>query len=274
MNTRTIWAIARKDWMEVRQNTSALVSMIVVPVIFIVVYPLIFLLLAQDPAMSADLTGDASLNTFLANLPAGLQGVLAGWNDVQRMLVLLLGFLFAPMFLIIPLMLASVVAAESFAGERERKTIEALLYTPATDAELFAGKVVAAAVPALLVTWISFVLYILVLNIAGMPVMGRVWFPLPSWYPLMFWVSPALTALSIGATVLISARTKTFMGAYQLSGSLVVLVLGLVAGQITGVLYLSVGVVWLMGAVIWLAAGALFVVGVRTFKRTTLLING
>ena len=50
MNTRTIWAIARKDWMEVRQNTSALVSMIVVPVIFIVVYPLIFLLLAQDPA--------------------------------------------------------------------------------------------------------------------------------------------------------------------------------------------------------------------------------
>jgi len=170
--------------------------------------------------------------------------------------------------------MASVIAAESFAGERERKTIEALLYTPATDTELFAGKVVAAAIPTLLITWLSFLLYTLVLNIAGMPVMGRVWFPLPSWYPLMFWVSPAITALSIAATVLISAKTKTFMGAYQLSGSLVVLVLGLMVGQIAGVMYLSVGVVWLIGVILWLVAAGLFVLGVRTFQRTTLLING
>ena len=34
-----------------------------------------------------------------------------------------LGYLFAPMFLIMPLMLSSIIAAESFAGERERKTL-------------------------------------------------------------------------------------------------------------------------------------------------------
>jgi ABC-type Na+ efflux pump permease subunit len=274
MNTKTVWTIAKKDWMEVRQNTSALVSMIVVPLIFIVVYPLIFLLMAGDPTMASELTGDADLASFFQNMPAGMQAALIGWNEIQSALVLLLGYLFAPLFLIIPLMMASVIAAESFAGERERKTIEALLYTPATDTELFAGKVVAAAIPTLLITWLSFLLYTLVLNIAGMPVMGRIWFPLPSWYPLMFWVSPAITALSIAATVLISAKTKTFMGAYQLSGSLVVLVLGLMVGQIAGVMYLSVGVVWLIGVILWLVAAGLFVLGVRTFQRTTLLING
>jgi len=52
------------------------------------------------------------------------------------------------------------------------------------------------------------------------------------------------------------------------------LVLGLMVGQIAGVMYLSVGVVWLIGVIIWLVAVGLFVLGVRTFQRTTLLMNG
>jgi len=78
MNTKTVWTIAKKDWMEVRQNTSALVSMIVVPLIFIVVYPLIFLLMAGDPTMASELTGDADLASFFQNMPAGMQAALVG----------------------------------------------------------------------------------------------------------------------------------------------------------------------------------------------------
>ena len=61
------------------------------------------------------------------------------------------------------------------------------------------------------------------------------------------------------------------MGAYQASGSLVVLVLGLVMGQATGLLYLSVWVGLVLGFVIWLAAGVLFFLAIQQFNRKALL---
>ena len=187
--------------------------------------------------------------------------------------MLLLGYLFAPFFLIIPLMFSTVIAAESFAGERERKTIEALLYTPASDTELFLGKVAAAGLPAVLITWLCFLAYIVVVNVASYSLMGRVWFPLVTWYPMIFWIAPAISLMGIAATVLISSRNPTFMGAYQSSASLVLLVIGLMVGQMTGVLYLSVGIGLAIGAVIWLIDVVLMVIAVRTFNRAKLLAS-
>ncbi|NMB87771.1 MAG: ABC transporter permease subunit, partial [Chloroflexi bacterium] len=172
---------------------------------------------------------------------------------------------------IMPLMFSTVIAAESFAGERERKTMEALLYTATTDTELFLGKVAAALIPSLLISLASFGLYAIVLNVGGYPVMGRIWFPLASWWPLMLWITPGLAMLGISATVLISARTQTFMGAYQTSASLVLIVVLLMAGQAAGVLFLSVLVGMLLGLVVWIAAGLLTVVAIRSFNRSRLL---
>jgi len=171
------------------------------------------------------------------------------------------------------LMFSTVIAAESFAGERERKTIEALLYTPATDAELFTGKVLAGFIPAVLITLVSFAAYTIVLNAMAYPVMGRLWFPLPSWYPLVLWISPAISLLGIAFTVLISVKTQTFMGAYQTSGSLVLVVLALLAGQATGVIYLSVLVGLLIGMVLLVIDAVLMYFAVRIFNRDKLLVT-
>ena len=40
------------------------------------------------------------------------------------------GYLLAPLFLIVPLMVSAVLAADAFAGEKERKTLESLLHLP------------------------------------------------------------------------------------------------------------------------------------------------
>ncbi len=125
---------------------------------------------------------------------------------------MMLGYFFAPFFLIMPLMYATVIAAESFAGERERKTIEALLYTPATDLELFLGKTLAAFIPAVVITVGSFLAYSVVLNAVSWPLMQRIWFPLVNWYPLIFWVAPAIALLGITATVLISRQSADLHG--------------------------------------------------------------
>ncbi len=272
MNPDILKAIATKDLLEVRQNKAAWMPMVIVPLIFVLLLPLGLILAPQLMNIPLDeFLADPDLEIFLENMPPTLMKTVEGLNAVQSAIVVGLGYMFAPMFLIFPLMFSTVIAAESFAGERERKTMEALLYTPATDGELFMGKVLAALLPALLLTWGSFVGYAVVINAASYPLFGRIWFPLASWWPLMFWIAPALAVLGISATVLISIRNQTFMGAYQLSGSLVVIVLALMVGQIAGVLYLSVGVGLLVGLVVWLAAVGLTIAAVRSFNRYRLL---
>src|SRR5262249_29876394 len=156
-------------------------------------------------------------------------------------------------------------------GEKERKTLEALLYTPATDRELFAGKVLAAVIPAVLITWLSFAIYALILNTLGGPVMGRIWFPTPTWWPLIFWVTPAVAFMGILASVLISSRVNTFMEAYQSTGLLVLPIVALVIGQVSGAVYLSVGVMFVVGVVVWIIDAVLLWGSLRLFNRTALL---
>lgn len=274
MKTQRILAIAQKDLLEVRQNRYAWLPMIIVPILFVLVLPLAMILIPPRLQLSPqELASQSDLEFFLQNMPPSMAQALAGLDEFQSMVLIMLGYLFAPFFLIFPLMFSTVIAAESFAGERERKTMEALLYTPASDSELFLGKVLAALAPAIGISWGSFILYALVLNTAGYPLFGRIWFPLPSWWPLILWITPALALLGTAATVLISARVRTFMGAYQTSASLVVLVVALLIGQFSGVVYLSVGIGLLIGLVLWLVAGGLMTLAVRSFHRRTLLTS-
>lgn len=275
MKTRKILAIVKKDWLEVLPNKGAWMPMIIVPLIFVIIMPLAFLLLPRFINLTPEEMMPAyQIKGFLENLPPVMTDKLVGLDQVETMQVIVLGYFFAPMFLIFPLMISTIIASESFAGERERKTIEALLYTPASDAELFTGKALAAFIPAIAVTWISVIIYAIVLNTVGFSIYQQVWFPLAAWYPLIFWVTPAVALLGVAFTVLISARNPTFMGSYQTSGSLVILVLGLVAGQAAGVLYLSVGVGMLIGLFFWLVAGAMTWFSIKSFNRTKLLTSG
>ncbi|MNL89778.1 hypothetical protein D3C87_2203190 [compost metagenome] len=61
------------------------------------------------------------------------------------------------------------------------------------------------------------------------------------------------------------------MEANQAAGSLVLVVLGLVVGQATGVLYLSTWVAIALGAVLWLVDVGLVILAVRKFSRSELL---
>jgi ABC-2 type transport system permease protein len=273
MNWRNVRAIAQKDLTDVLQNKGVVIPMAIVPLFIIVLLPVIVIVVPTAFNIPPDelLKGQASMRSMFDRMPPALSQAFAGLNDVQTFIVFMLGFMFAPMFLILPMMFAIIIGADSFVGEKERKTIEALLYTPASDTDIFVGKVLTAVIPAIAVAWVSFAVYVVELNALAWPVMGRIWFPLPSWWPLMLWVTPALATLGISATVLISSRVKTFMEAQQLAGSLVVLVLVLVFGQVSGVLYLSVEAGIGIGVVVWLAAGALLWAGIRTFKRSEII---
>ncbi len=273
MNWKHIFAIAHKDLREASANKAVWIPMLVVPLIFVIIMPLAMILIPRQFG-AASLTNDPDMAQLLEMLGPQMGQTLAGMTAEQSIIVIMLGYLFAPMFLIIPLMFSTTIACESFAGEKERKTIEALLYSPATDAELLFGKIMAGLVPAVLIAWLSFAGYILVLNVAAWPVFGRVWFPLPHWWPMIFWMTPALALLGVAITVLISKKVKTFMGAYQTSTSSVLLVLALIVGQAFGVFMLSVPLGLVLGLLIFIADAVLLYLAAKTFNRKALLAGG
>jgi ABC-type Na+ efflux pump permease subunit len=271
MNWRSVRAIALKDLKEVRRNRAAWIPALVLPVIFAVAMPAIFIAVPQLIPTEDTARELADIQDMIGRMPASVGALFAGWSLEQGFVVYMAGYLLAPLFLIMPLMFSAIIGSESFVGERERKTMEALLYTPASDGTLFMGKILASVLPAIFISWIAYGIYIVVVNLASWPLFGKIWFPLPAWWPLMFWLTPAIALLGMSATVLISSRAKTFMEAYQLSGSLVVLVLALMVGQISGVLYLGGWTVFGVGALVWVVDAALIYVGVGTFQRSKLI---
>ncbi len=269
MNLRAMRAIVRKDLKVLWQSKAVTVPLIVVPLIFLVVLPALAALL---PSAAVQAGGPlAQIDRYLQQMPQGLQAELAGYDQAQKIVVLALVYFLAPMYLIIPLMVASVVAADSFAGEKERKTLEALLYSPTTERELFVAKVLSAWLPAMAVALIGFLLYSMVANLAAWPVMGRLFFPSGMWLALAFWVAPAVAGLGLGATVLISARVETFQEAYQLGAVVVLPILSLVIGQATGVMYFNLVLVMALGLSLWAIDALLLWLGGRLFRREELM---
>jgi len=271
MNWRAIRAIVRKDLKVVIQNKGVMIPIIVLPLVFLVLLPALAALvpLLED----APGTTLSEMAGFIEGMPAGLRDAIAGYNEAQTIVVVGLVYFLAPMYLILPLMVASVIAADSFAGEKERKTLEALLYTPTSDRELLVAKMLSAMVPAVAIAWVGLVLYSVTANVAAWSTMGRVFFPNLMWIVLAVWVAPAVAGLGLGITVLVSARAESFQEAYQLGGVVVVPILLLIVGQATGILYFSPWMVLVLGAFFWIVDVVLLSLGARRFRRSELAVG-
>ena len=270
MNWRAIRAVMRKDLLAVRRSPSVMLPLVILPVILIVVFPAGLGLAAR--LLPDALAGQsADLQQLLASLPPSVQDQLAGLNASDSVMIALLVYMFAPMYLIVPMMVSAVIAADSFVGERERKTLEALLHTPLTNQELFLAKMLSAWAAALAVTLGTFILYSLVVNLVGWQAMGGLFFPNLNWLLLVFWVAPAVAGFGLAVTVLISSRVKTFQEASQLGGIVVLPIVILMIAQLAGVVFLGPAVTFVLGAVIWALDAGILWLGVKTFRREELL---
>ena len=268
-NWRAMRAVIRKDLKQITQNRTVLLPMILVPAILQVLMPLVLVLLPQFVPSSEMNTGD--MDTMLKVLPANLQAQLQGMSVDEMWVILASNYVFAPMFLIVPLMVASIIGSDSFVGEKERGTMEALFFTPISDTELFVAKLLTAFIPAQVIALASFLAYGVVVNSAGYAVIGHLFFPTITWLPLVLWMSPAVSVAGLGAVVLISSKAKTFMQAQQVSGMLVLPVVILMIGQITGLFFLGVGLTLIVGLLVWLAGLWLVWIGARTFSRDQMI---
>ena len=142
MNARIIRAIVLKDLRVVRRSRALMTPLIVLPVLLMIVLPTVITFLPQMMGGARESFADV-----FRTLPDAARAQFGEFTE-ETWIRLVHTQLLAPLMLLVPFMVANVIAADGFAGERERKTLEALLYTPATDAELFVAKLLAAWIPA------------------------------------------------------------------------------------------------------------------------------
>lgn len=264
MNNKRIIVLVKKDWKELFANKMALIPMIILPLIFAVVLPIFMVGGLTQYWHSAE----ADLAEFLTQVPTSIfpQGLSPQQQAVYATAVLFL----APFFLIIPVMVASVIAGNSLVGEKERKTIEGLLYTPITETELLMAKVLSALVPAMAVTWISFIVYTLTVHIVAFSIMPFIFFPNLIWWIIMIFVVPTLSFIAICLIIIFSERAKSYMEAQQLSAFLIIPLVLVLVGQSSGLLYLSVEIVIGVSVVLAIIAYAMFKVSSKRMRRERL----
>jgi ABC-type Na+ efflux pump permease subunit len=262
--------IFKKDWREVSRNWQVLLPIFIIPLIFSIFLPLLLVTITNQPSMIESQHQDLTL--LMRNLPTHVRDEVRGMTSPQIFVYLASLYFFAPFFLIIPLMASSVIASDSFAGEKERKTIEALLATPLSDSELFLGKILVSFIPSMIVTVISFLIYSTMVNLISTNVFqGTYLLPNLVWLLMILGLAPTLAIAGIGLTVMISVRVKGFREAQQISALLVIPILMLVFGQISGIiLFGPMVVISLIGLFIGIDI-IIIQIGVRLFQRETIL---
>jgi ABC-2 type transport system permease protein len=256
-----------KDLTAIRRSKAVVIPMIIVPLLLLVLLPL-----GVGLAVRAQENPDVGL--YIHRLPDSVVRPILRLPYAERPIVLVSGYLLAPLFLIVPLMVAAVLAADAFAGEKERRTLETLLHLPIPDRQLFLAKVLGAFLPAVAVSWIGFVLFAVVTNAVAWPVMHRIFVPTKLWAVVIFWVGPAVAALGMGIMVRVSARARTAQEANQLGGAVILPLIFLAVGQTTGLLLVTLPVALGIGAVIWAIAIWLILRGARRFTRDRILSSG
>lgn len=234
MNKRRIYAVVKKDIKELWASKMALLPIIVVPILLCIILPvaLVIVFLSIDTSVMNGIQMIERLFSFY-RIPAGFTDLPA------KLLYVFFNYSYLPFFMIVPLMMSSVMAANAIVGEKERKTLEILLYTPITNRELLAAKLLGSFLPAFFLSILSFTGYFIFTNLVFGLFRGMLLVSSWIWFPGILLVSPSVSALGLSMTLLVSVKAKTFMEAQQTSGIVVIPFVALIYAQIGGGLALK-----------------------------------
>lgn len=260
MNTERIQTIIQKEWAEVFKNRIVLFSISALPL----------LLTAMPLGIFAASRGGALPDGSISDLPPALLeacGALSANACVQ--LYILNQFL--PMFMLLPIFIPMAIAAYSIVGEKTTRSLEPLLATPITTEELLAGKALAAVIPAVLVTWGAFIIFLIGAPLTGVEPVVFASALNQAWLAAIFIIGPLLSVLSVNFALMVSSRVNDPRVAEQISAVLIVPVLGLVFGQLTGVIIVNLQFIATAALVLLIIDIALIFLGARLFQRENIL---
>ena len=179
MSGRRVRAIVRKELREFRHNSSIVLAMAVIPLLFVV--PPLIQIFALPPEAASALAGSHAL-LYMLGIPA-----------------------------IVP----ALVAAYSIVGERQQDTLEPVLTTPILQEELLVGKALAALVPSLAIAYAVYAFVLVLVWLFARPEIASALLQ-PSVLLAQVVFTPLLAAWSIWVAIAISTRSSDVRVAQQL----------------------------------------------------------
>ncbi len=255
------WFIAMKEWREILRDFYVMGILVFLPLTMVGT-----LVLLIHFYMTFFLQNLDKVQLMLSSMPSAYLKGLSGYSDIQKVAILPIKIVGLPFFLLIPLLMSGIITSDSFAGERERNTLEPLLTAPVTDRQLLLGKILTPFVPALVVTWASFALLTKGVSKLINPHFLSPVFPDTIWIVSVALVVPLFLAGAVLAEILISARASSVKAASALNMLLSFPVLGVMLMQSTGfVLFSARTLPWMLLSLAALDA-ALFTAGLRVLR--------
>lgn len=254
-------AIVKKDVQGIIANKRYFYMLLLMPLLFSVVLPSVFVLIALlTPTSSNDFQ---KLLTILPNQSQGDLGVVIVQTIFNSVL---------PMFfLMIPIMTATVMAASSFVGEKEKNTLETLFYSPLSVKQIFQAKVYSSFVVSFGITLASFVIMLVVVQLEVFLLRSTLLSLSISWVYILLLLVPAITLVSITLIVKGSAKSQTMEEAQQRSGFLIMPLVLFMVGQFTGLFLISSWALLIAGVVLFGVAIALLQGSMQSFTYEMLL---
>ena len=255
-------AIIKKDFKSIVSNKTLLMSLIIVPLMFTVVMPTIFIMILHFAPDQLD-----DMEQVLSMLPESMQS-----GDLKHtMLVFLLDYTMPVFFTLIPIMASTIMAASSFVGEKEKRTLETLLYCPLSLTQIYQAKVWASFFLSMAITVSSFILMVIVVQTSLLLTSGSMMIPGLSWLFTILVLSPAVSLLAIILIVMSSAKAKTVEDAQQRAVLIILPILFVVAGQFTGIMLINSWFLLIAGAVFGIISYFLMKKSMRNFTYEKLL---
>ncbi len=258
---RAVRTIILKEWADVRRNKLVFSVIIGVPLLMVLIPVVMLFIMSRAPVDPHDLEG---MGRMLQNtLFAGMEG--------REALQAVMSSNFMILFLMMPLMAPVTIAAYSIVGEKVTRSLEPLLATPVSTAQLLLGKGLAAALPGIGMTWFSYLLFLIFARLFA--VSDRVFsvFVNPMWLIALLVLSPLLTVMAVNVGIIVSSRTSDPRAAEQLGSLIILPLMVLFIGVMAGFIMLSATTFWLSSLIVLVLDAGLLYLGVTLFQRETIL---
>ena len=266
MSPTRVRALLGKELAELRRNRSALLPVVIVA--FLSMALPFFMALAVPELSGEPLASDRDLSRALEQAGQDLHAArrLSPEGAVQAFIF----NRFIVLMLLVPVTGAIAFAGHSLISEKQGRSLEPLLATPITTAELLLVKVLGALIPSLGIMLGTFVIY---LGLVGLMAEPGVLLAVLTWQTVLLVgvVGPLGALVALQSGVLVSARVNDPRTAQQFGALLILPLTVLFLAQMTGAFVIAPAVALVMVlalAIVWIVLLAL---GVVLFDRETIL---
>lgn len=250
--------IFKKEIKEILKNRSIWLPILAISIVFSAFFP-------------AALTG--GLEKMVKD-PDAVDFIERVFRDTSNLQLVMLQFIikqFIVFLLLIPAMLPSLIAPASIILEKENNTLEPLIATPIKTGELFLGKALTSLIPSFAVSFINFLLIIIIVDSIAYTKFKLLPLPTWDWAVATFILSPVISFIITMICLIVSSKTVDIRSAQGIGSVVIFPIYAVIGLQIAGLFLLNVKYLIIVCFVLIAVCPIVLRLAIKIFDRENIL---